>query len=198
MIDVIIPVQYSQVPILVGKCMPALQEKTNIPLRFIISGMGGSYDDWEPIRNMLDSMRDEREMHYGLLSHDTTSRTEWDAVTGVLDLIKHNFVLVIHPEIQITDKNWFNKLHAPIRLAPYVGGVWITDEPLNSSTLEPNPILDTNKALQGKAYLTTRPHIEMCRPFRKYSSFSETFQDGILKNGATRWVAPGVTYTVVG
>lgn len=195
MLDVIVPIHYEDASMAAHRSLPAMADiQRSFPMRFVIVGCGGSHDDWQPVRNFLDCLRDNEGLHYGLMVHEPRLTTEAGAVAAGTNHIKHDLVLISDPSVCITDTDFLQKLWSPLKVAPYVGGVWIAGSPMGSSTLEPNPVHDNHEMMTGKVYLTTRAHIEMCRPFFFGTSFSEQFQKSLVQQGCTRWQHAGVTF----
>lgn len=196
MIDVIVPVHYKNATQTCFGCLTHLADNTDVPLRFIVAGRGGARDDWDIVRDYLDTLRDSEGLHYGLLSTDSAVGNDWSAVSGVLDLVKHNHVLVIGSHVLVNDKLWFSKMQAPITQAPFVGGVFLPAEFSGSSTLEPHPLNDIHDIVDSSAVLTTRAYLEMTRPSTPGDKFIPQFQRALLSTGANRWSHPGVHFEV--
>ncbi len=197
MIDVIVPLHYRNAVQAAMYTLPAIADSTDVPIRFIIAGRGGASDDWEIIRTFLDSLRDEEGLHYGLLATEAAVGNSWQAVNGVLDLIKHDYVFIMRSNIRLKDKLWFGKMNSPIMIAPYVGGVFLPPVFQGSATLDPNPINEPTRIYESPAFLTTRAHIEMTRPMPNGNSFCSEFQARLVAQGATRWSHPGVNFEVM-
>lgn len=197
MIDVIVPVHYTAVTESL-QCLRALADLTEFPIRFIVAARGGAREDWDRIRWFLDELRTENERHYGLMTREHGDGSMFDSVVDAYDHIKHDYVFITRPEVIMRDRNWFSKMQAPIKLAPYVGGVFLPPVPSGSSTLDPNPLPDTNSIYETMGVLTTRPHIEMTRPLigNPTGNFETAFQRGLLQAGATRWSHPGINFRI--
>lgn len=196
MIDAIIPIHYKNATQAVFGCLTQLADNTDVPIRFIIAGRGGTSDDWNVVRDFLDTLRDQEGLHYGLLSTDSAVGNDWSAVAGVLSLIKHDHVVILGSDVLMNDALWFMKMRAPINQAPFVGGVFLPPEFSGSSTLEPHPLNDIHDIVESRVMLTTRAYIEMARPMMAGETFIGQFQRAIIKAGANRWSHPGVNFEV--
>lgn len=200
MIDCIVPVHHSFAHKAAMDTIPALADVTDVPVRFIISARGGTTDDWHIVRHLLDSLRDEEGLHYGLMSRSARVGTMFDAVSDVLDSIKHDHVFIMQPQVRIKDKMWFAKMLKVRTHAPYVGGVFLPSESFESAALDPVPLSEPTRIYETSAVLTTRDHLEMVRPIhanRNQQTFEEAFQSSIVRFGSERWSHPGVVFNNV-
>ena len=198
MIDVLIPVNPDNAPNVVFNAMADLADHTDVPLRFIVCAQGGVKSDWKVVRDFLDCLRDDRGMHYGLMAHERKLGTPLSAVLQGLDLIKHEDVLIMRPEVVITDDQWFDKMVGPLRKAPYVGGVFLPSEFSGSATLDPHSLNDQSEIYATSAVLTTRAHLEMVKPIwvGDVEEFDILFQAELVKAGSIRWMHCGVRFQI--
>lgn len=204
MIDVVIPVNARNAEHVALYTIPDLADATDIPLRFIVAARGGVKSDWNVVRETLSSMRDKEGLHYGLMVRDRVvtcpSRAVDDAIhpkTG--NQLKHQYVLILRPEVSIIDKEWFGKMVSPLQRAPYVGGVFLPDEFGGSSTLVPHSMNEGNKLYPVKGVLTTRAHIEMLSDSdagSKELQYDDFLQKAIVASGCARWMHAGVRFKV--
>ena len=196
MIDVIVPVNERIAANAVFNCLAELADNTDIPLRMIVCGQGGTKTDWTVVRDFLDTLRDEQGLHYGLFVHERKKSKPADCVRQGLGLIKHEYVFVLRPDVLIRDNQWFSKMVAPIQKAPYVGGVFLPAEFSGSATLPPNPLMENSEIYPTSAVLTTRAHIEFSGAHYRGDFFDQSFQSGLVTAGSVRWIHPGVRFEV--
>ena len=202
MIDVVIPANPRNSQHVALHPIPKLAEVTTIPLRFIVAARGGQKSDWNVVREALNSMRDAGGLHYGLMLRDRVVTSPSKAVDAAVHPksghIKHDYVLILRPEVSITDKEWFGKMVSPLQRAPYVGGVFLPAE-FESSAIVPHSLNENNKIYDTRGVLTTRTHIEMVGDSDEVSSsqnYDEFLQKAIVRSGATRWMHCGVRFKV--
>jgi hypothetical protein len=203
MIDCIIPANPRNAAHVALHTIPELADSTDIPVRFIVSARGGLKTDWDVVRQSLNSLRDQEGLHYGIMMRERMLGSPAVAVDAVANprtgLIKHEYVLVLRPEISISDKDWFSKMVAPLQKAPYVGGVFLPAEPSGSSTLVPNSLNENNRIYETSGFLTTKTHLEMVggNPIvPSVRNYDEFFQMALVSAGAVRWMHSGVRFRV--
>lgn len=198
MIDVIIPAKPENASHVVFQTLTGLADNTDIPLRIIVSAQGGTKDDWELVRQFLDTLRCEQEMHYGLMLRERHVFGPLRAVADAVEHVKHDYVLVIRSEVVLKDSQWFAKMVSPLQRAPYVGGVFLPYLFSGSSTLDPNSLNDQSSIYQTSGVLTTRAHLEMVNASKAFGGngeeFDTWFQTRVVQHGCTRWMHSGVNF----
>lgn len=204
MIDVVIPCNPSNASQVALNTISELADSTTIPLRFIVAARGGSKEDWKLMRDGLDVLRDKDGLHYGLMARERIMGTEAQAVFDVLspgaNLLKHEYVMIIRPEVCIRDSQWFDKMVGPIQKAPYVGGVFLPSEFSGSSTLVPHTLNEATKLYGTRGVLTTKTHIEMVgnkAPSQSVKHYDTFLQAALVQAGAVRWMHCGVNFKVL-
>lgn len=203
MIDVVIPANPRNAWHVALHTIPELAAVTTIPLRFIIAARGGQKSDWNVVRESLNSMRDMGGIHYGLMLRDRVVTSPSKAVDAAVHPksghIKHDYVLILRPEVSVTDKEWFGKMVSPLQRAPYVGGVFLPDEFSGSTAIVPHSLNENNRVYGTRGVLTTRAHIEMVGDsddVLAVQNYDEFLQKAIVRSGAVRWMHAGVRFKV--
>ena len=201
MIDVVIPANPRNAEY-VALSITKLAEITTIPLRFVVAARGGVRSDWNVIRETLSSMRDVSGLHYGLMLRDRVVTSSAKAVDGAINTktghVKHEYILILRPEVSITDKEWFGKMVSPLQRAPYVGGVFLPDEFVTSATV-PHSLNEASRRYTTRGVLTTRAHIQMVGDIvitPECGFYDDFLQSAIVRAGAVRWMHCGVRFKV--
>jgi hypothetical protein len=189
MLDVIFPIQAENLG-LAKESLESIEEKTDVPVRFIVVVDGGTADDHAPLKACLNGMTSEFVMLHNE-QHEYLNACIRDAIPSV----RNQFVALITPDVRIEDNQWFGKMQQVFAKDPHA---FIVDGlPNTPSSTQPPLRRDTHRAAQGTrfALLLSRELLHMGAPVKDAEPVTFWSQRAMASGGSS-WHAPGVRFVV--
>ena len=197
MLSIVIPVKYNRLKILLTDdwlmavpvgTLPALLNHTDIDSEVILSVMGGIEEDFEEIKQYLESKPGD-----WMILHEREDLTEFTAIKNGVDAARRRYVAIMWPDVIVQDSRWFGKMQAVFLKAPHPGLVAIPGECMGRGSMPPTRLARPYDHPVAGLILTTKASLSINEP--SSAPWEKEFSQRCARNGSSRWVHNGVLFS---